>query len=271
MHKPLRFLPLAVAILCAISARSFAGTIDGDMDPYPQYDIMLGRVVSAAEAAAHQAAQERAEERKAAAAKWTRMDARTIRFEGEIKQGEYERFAQVYDSSVREIVVTSQGGVTDEGIRIGLVIASAGVKVTVVGECLSSCANYLFASAPRREIRHGIVGYHGNVQACFGGARRADTIREFKEKYHMSDEDIRRNLAEEDREMADEARLLKLAGVSQALFDRSCTDDKGMGDGKGYTFLLPKPATFEKYGLHGIQGEQDPAIMKSLTWPYAWY
>lgn len=204
----------------------------------------------------------------ASAGVWTRTAPGVISFKGSIDVGEYDRFAAVFDQSVGELIVDSQGGVTFEGIRIGLALAQASVKVTVVGECLSSCANYLFVAGHRREIRGGVVGYHGNVQACFGApAKRAEWIEMARRKYHMSDEDIRRNLEAQDKEVADEARLLGMMGVSQELFVRTCTDDKGMGDGGSYVFLLPKRATFEKYGLWGITGEQDPVVMKSLPFP----
>ena len=205
----------------------------------------------------------------AAAGNWTKTGPETMRFEGSIELGEYDRFALVFGSSIREIVVNSGGGITSEGIRIGHAIAAADIKVTVVGECLSSCANYIFVAGHRREMRGGVVGYHGNVKACFTGAFRDGVIAGWKKRYHMSDEDIRRNLERQDQEISEEARLLRIMGVSQQLFDRTCTDDKGMGDGGEYAFLLPKRATFEKYGFWGIIGEQDPAVMKTLPFPYA--
>lgn len=206
----------------------------------------------------------------AAAGVWTKTGPGTLSFKGPIIEGEYDRFAAVFDGSIKEIVVDSGGGHTDEGIRIGHAIAAADIKVTVTGVCLSSCANYLFAAGHRREIRGGVVGYHGNVQACFGTpAKRAESIADLKKRFHMTDEDIRLNLEREDREIAEEARLLRIMGVSQGLFERTCTDDKGMGDGGHYAFLLPKRVTFEKYGLWGIVGEQDPAVMKTLPFPYA--
>ena len=204
----------------------------------------------------------------AAAGTWTRVDKATIKFDGGIESDEYDRFIAVYDWNVKELIVNSGGGVTEAGIKIGLMLAGSDVKVTVIGECLSSCANYLFVAGHRREIRHGIVGFHGNVKACFTGAKLADTIADMK-RQGVSDKDIASNLARQDVEVADEARFLGIMGVDQALFDRSCTDDKGLGDGGSYAFLLPKKATFEKYRIYGVVGEQDPAILKSLKWPYA--
>lgn len=207
----------------------------------------------------------------ASAGVWTKTGPGTMSFKGGIEEGEYDRFAAVFDASIKEIVVDSGGGYTDEGIRIGHAIAAQNVKITVVGECLSSCANYLFVAGHQREIRGGVVGFHGNVQACFGTPeKRAETIADMKKRYNMTDEDIARNMERQDKEIIEERRLLTIMGVSQALFDRTCTKDKGMGDGKSYAFLLPKRTTFEKYGLWGIVGEQDPVVMGTRVWPYAY-
>lgn len=207
----------------------------------------------------------------ASAGVWTKTGPGTMSFKGPIVEGEYDRFAAVFAGSIKEIVVDSGGGHTDEGIRIGHAIAAQNVKIVVVGECLSSCANYLFVAGHSREIRGGVVGYHGNVQACFGTPeKRAETIADMKKRYNMTDEDIARNMERQDKEIVEERRLLAIMGVSQALFDRTCTNDKGMGDGKSYAFLLPKRATFEKYGLWGVLGEQDPAVMRTRVWPYAY-
>jgi hypothetical protein len=198
---------------------------------------------------------------------WTRVDKQTIKLDGPIKAGEYDRFLKVWDGSVKELLLNSSGGVTEEGLKIGHVLAQANVKVVVIGVCLSSCANYLFVGGHEREIRGGLVGFHGNVKACFGSpAQRAETIREMKVKYKMTDAEIKRELAEQDAEIASEERFLQIMGVDQALFDRSCTADKGRKDGKSYTFLLPKPATFDQYRLFNVKGAQDLGLLAKMPW-----
>lgn len=215
----------------------------------------------------------------ASAGVWTRTAPDAMRFEGKIERDEHDRFAAVFSPAVRELTVTSRGGETSAGIRIGLALAATNVKVIVVGECLSSCANYLFVAGHQREIRSGVVGYHGNVKACFGGppdpaaeeADEADFERWMRERGE-SEETIRRSLEQSradrpfrrqrlEAQIADEARLLAIMGVSQALFDRSCTDHKGSTDGREYDFYAPRRASFERYGLWGIVGEQDAAVI----------
>jgi hypothetical protein len=205
----------------------------------------------------------------ARAGEWTRVTPEVIRFRGSIEPGEYDRFAAVFDPSVRRLFVDSRGGVTGEGIRIGLALAAAPVTVVVTGECLSSCANYLFVAGQRREIRNGVVGFHGNVRACFMGAREAEWAAEFRRRFKASDADVLRSRISRALEAADESRLLGLRGVSQELFERSCRPDKGRKDGRAYAYLLPKPETFERYGLRGVVGEQAPAVMATRPYPFA--
>lgn len=199
---------------------------------------------------------------RAAAGTWTRVDRSTLSFTGDIKEGEYGRFAAAYDDEVKELIVNSGGGLTAEGVKIGLALSKRDLTVVVDGVCTSSCANYLFVAGHRRELRRGMVGFHGNVKACFTGPEKHRAELAQMRKYAIPEAKIRRLMALEKTELADEARLLKTMGVDQALFERTCTMDKGMGDGKFYDFLLPTHATFEKYGLHGVIGDQDPEVIK---------
>lgn len=202
----------------------------------------------------------------AAGGTWTRTDPATLTFEGAIEWGEYEKFLAAFDGSVRELVVTSPGGSAEDGVKIGLVLAANDVKVTVVGQCVSSCANYLFVGGHRRQIRGGIVGFHGNIKGCDTPEHRAKETESMR-RQGASDQTIRETFAREKTAMLDEARFLAMMAVDQALFDRTCTEDKGMKDGKTYVFLLPTRTTFEKYRIFGVVGDQDPTLIKRLPYP----
>ena len=54
-----------------------------------------------------------------------------------------------------------------------------------------------------------------------------------------------------------EQKYLERAGVDQALFERTQKPDKGMGDGVPHHFLVPRPETFERYGIRNVLGRQD--------------
>lgn len=201
------------------------------------------------------------------AGNWSRVDRSTLKFEGLIEPGEYAKFSDAYDGNVRELIVNSDGGSAEDGLKIGLALAADDLKVAVVGHCLSSCANYLFVGGRRRELRGGIVGFHGNIGACnAAGPNRERAIAEMR-RQGASDRTIRETLEREDKATREELRFLRIMGVEQELFVRTCTNDKGMGDGKSYVFLMPTTATFEKYGLSGVLGVQDPGELAKLRYP----
>lgn len=210
------------------------------------------------------------------AGSWNQVDSQTIAFEGRIELGEFDRFSAVFDPSKTKVLfVNSRGGVIEEGLKIGLALAAQPIKIVVKGQCLSSCANYLFVGAGRREI-HGIVGFHGNATACFTGKNEIPydkSLREVALKINPNATEeqiansIRDSHAQTGLDVRDEAVLNQERGVSQQLFDISCLPDKGAGDGKEYEFLLPTRQTFEKYGLHGVTGEQDRDLANGLGYP----
>ena len=93
---------------------------------------------------------------------WTKADAHTLALTGEIVEGSFDEFSELFTEDITTVIVNSGGGDTYEGVMIGRALAPAEVTVIVDGYCLSSCANYIFAAAERKEIPHGIVGFHGN-------------------------------------------------------------------------------------------------------------
>ena len=202
----------------------------------------------------------------ACAGTWTRVDRSTLKLQGELEWGEYEKFAAAFDGDVKELVVTSNGGSAEDGVKIGLALAAQNVKVVVVDHCLSSCANYLFVGGHERELRRGIVGFHGNITGCDNPAQREKDAEDMR-RQGADEKTIQETFAREALAEKEEARFLQIMGVDQALFNRTCTVDKGMGDGKSYVFLLPTRRTFEKYRLYGVVGEQDPAVIKALPYP----
>jgi len=187
---------------------------------------------------------------------WERVDETTLRFSGHIQSGDSESLESILKPEDKTLYLDSRGGDAEVGVRLALKILPNKMTVIVDGFCASSCANYLFTAGYKKEIRKGWVGYHGNMTALL--AKDWDeSVKEMKEKYNLTDEQIeemyQRLLKSSDLEKSYFASI----GVSQNLFDRTQTPDKGMGDGVGYTFLVPKPETFERYGILNVSGSQD--------------
>ncbi len=121
------------------------------------------------------------------AGEWSRIDDQTIGFTGYLEPGEFQKFSSIFSPLDRELKITDSGGmVTEEGIKIGKVLANHDIKVTVTGYCMSSCANYLFTAGRQREIRNGIVGYHGNVKACFLGPKEQKTRDDLRKLFQIT-------------------------------------------------------------------------------------
>ena len=198
---------------------------------------------------------------------WQRNNSDTISFRGKIDDGEYDKFLKVFDADVKNMIVTSGGGNVFEAIKIAEVLEKSDITIRVRIWCLSSCANYFFTAAKTKIIEKGIVGYHGNSHACFAKNYVSDdAIQKLREKYKgygMNAEQIEMAISMATEMDRREQGLLKRLGVSQDLFVRTCTADKGMNDGKGYDFLLPTPATFEKYGIKNVVGIQD---QETIEW-----
>jgi len=187
---------------------------------------------------------------------WERVNETTLRFSGHIQSGDLESLESILKPEDKTLYLDSRGGDAEVGVRLALKILPNKMTVIVDGFCASSCANYLFTAGYKKEIRKGWVGYHGNMTALLA-KDWGESVKEMKEKYNLTDEQIeemyQRLLKSSDLEKSYFASI----GVSQNLFDRTQTPDKGMGDGVGYTFLVPKPETFERYGILNVSGSQD--------------
>lgn len=191
---------------------------------------------------------------------WTVIGKDTLSFKGYIETSEVEKFKQVFNSDIKKIIVDSGGGNAEVGLAIGELIADANVDIEVQGICMSSCANYIFVAGQQKRIRGGIVGYHGNITALMKATSKEELINQMKQS-GLSDQqanDFYQHYISNvlPREEAFFSRL----GVSQDLFDRTQRPDKGMGAGV-YVALLPKPETFERYGIQNVSGEQSQYVI----------
>lgn len=107
-----------------------------------------------------------------------RVEGDTVYFTGHISQASAEIFASVVAplkrGQVTRLVVSSGGGDTVPGRRIGQWVHEMGIVVEVEKICFSSCANYIFPAGRGRVIRaDAFVGWHGNERAFEIDARRA--------------------------------------------------------------------------------------------------
>ena len=96
------------------------------------------------------------------------VEGQTVVMNGSLEDGFYESLLDLVNGREDEITtlrVSSGGGETDEGIKLGHWIFEHGIDVVVDGLCFSSCANYIFTAGRNKTITAGsIVGWHGSEQ-----------------------------------------------------------------------------------------------------------
>ncbi|MBI2608143.1 MAG: hypothetical protein HYW47_00905 [Deltaproteobacteria bacterium] len=194
---------------------------------------------------------------------WSRISETVLKFEGEVIKGDIERFVEIYKPTDRALIVNSKGGDAQIGVKLGIILHEKNIDVIVDGICASSCANYIFIAAQNKNIRSGIVGYHGNITA-FLKFDWEKTAKELKEEQGMNDEQVELFRQQLEQSSRLEQDFLVDVGVSQDLFDRSQQSDKGKGDGENYALFLPSPESFEKYGIANVTGNQDLVFAQQL-------
>ncbi len=89
-------------------------------------------------------------------------DAVTVELSGRIDNEMADCADALLEPEITTVVVTSNGGETFAGRRIGHRIGDRPRTLVIQGRCLSSCANYFVPAAQRLELDHGaIIGLHG--------------------------------------------------------------------------------------------------------------
>ena len=68
----------------------------------------------------------------------------------------------------KHFYINSNGGSSEAGLKMGKYIMENNISVTVVGECHSSCANYIFLpSNNKKATKNAQIGLHGGYQSYY--------------------------------------------------------------------------------------------------------
>jgi len=98
------------------------------------------------------------------AAEITRIDAKTLHFEGKIERGDAAKLEKIYAPGTTLLKVHSPGGESEEGILLGRFIHARQMDLEIDRGCASSCANYMFPAARHKTIPPGaVLAYHGTM------------------------------------------------------------------------------------------------------------
>ncbi len=93
------------------------------------------------------------------------VSGETVLIQGQITEVTAEQFRRVVDQgSISRVLIASGGGLVEPALSIATEIRKRRLDVEVVGNCFSSCANYIFPAGAAKSISGlGIVAWHGNM------------------------------------------------------------------------------------------------------------
>ncbi len=190
---------------------------------------------------------------------WRRIDDTTVSLTGEIVYGSFDQFNSVFDYDVTTVVVNSGGGDTYEGVMIGRALRLADVTVVVDGYCLSSCSNYIFTAGAAKDLRDGIVGFHGNNRTAVAeaGSVAAAFGVEPGENAEMDSAIERYETA-----ISLESEFFEELEISQQLFEFS---QNPSGAHAGAIFIVPTVASMNRFGIGNITGPQSETALQNLV------
>ena len=93
------------------------------------------------------------------------VSGETLLLQGPITQATADEFKRLTaEKPIARVLLDSTGGLVIPALAIAEVIRDRKLDVEVVGNCFSSCANYLFPAGAHKTISGlGVVGWHGNM------------------------------------------------------------------------------------------------------------
>ncbi|MGH8852770.1 MAG: hypothetical protein ACREWI_00665 [Telluria sp.] len=91
-------------------------------------------------------------------------DGQSLRITGAIDGKSADTMIAFIDGGGRSIVIDSEGGDAEAGLRIADRLQQSEVEVVVNQYCFSSCANYVFVPARSKRLNEGaVLGFHGGL------------------------------------------------------------------------------------------------------------
>ena len=93
------------------------------------------------------------------------VSGETVLIQGNISESTAAEFKRVLSQSrVSRVLLASGGGLVEPALSIASEIQERRLDVEVVGNCFSSCANYIFPAGVTKTISGlGVVAWHGNM------------------------------------------------------------------------------------------------------------
>lgn len=188
------------------------------------------------------------------------VDGAALRFDGVIVKEATAKVEQLLiadaGKSIRTMVIKSNGGEANAGIRFGELVRDWKLAVTVDGYCMSACANYVAIAARELVVPDGaLLGYHGGPSRAWGGdGQYAVERREFLRRVGVPDEFIPGQLQRDKDTYARQQALFQSVNVSMAIVE----DTQPNKIAPAYMWMFTRDAMERCYNLRNIK--QYPAL-----------
>ena len=198
---------------------------------------------------------------------WITVDRHTIEFTGSITENAVVGLDRIATPEIKTIRIDSSGGSVESALKISDYIINNKISVVVSGECLSSCANFIFLSGKNKFIERGsILGFHGNTTS---GKKRL--IKDILNQIDSSNTSILQKkstkkiwLDEIERLSIKEQIYNKKIGVLQLFF--SCSENFVVNNKA--IFWIPTLKDLNKFGIEDIRILNTKTIHYSLPSGY---
>ena len=111
--------------------------------------------------------------------------ANSFYYEGEITDAKNQAFFKEYSKGhIGRLRITSAGGEIGAGMSLGQFVYEKSITVEVDDYCMSSCANYVFTAALRKEIDNtDIIGLHGGALSLKKNVHYSEDLKLEIEKF----------------------------------------------------------------------------------------
>ena len=163
-------------------------------------------------------------------------------------------FARVAGQPLQRLLIDSVGGDVAAAIELADRVHARQLDITVTGVCLSSCANYVFPAARRKQIQPGaIVAWHGNYRHLAETGLWRDDVA------------LRMQRDGEDEQAATryvQAQVARLVALERDFFARIGVDEQVCWIGKQPPYHVPdyyslSVADMARFGITDVQAPAD--------------
>lgn len=150
------------------------------------------------------------------------LQPRYVLFDGSINKETVSKAIEATKKikGIKTFYISSSGGDSYEGMRLGRYLNSKQIHVAVVGECFSACANYVFLPSKHRSAAPWArIGLHGGFRSFYQHA-----LEHADKAPPNAQEILNAFISAIQKSAKEESQLLKAAGVKPEIIEKSAQE-----------------------------------------------